>query len=81
MTAATYYLSIPIYGKADAIIVSLTSETVADAREEAGDEGMVRFYEAGYEDDETVCATLYALGTNGGLAHSECFPISGPNAD
>ena len=33
---ATYYLSIPIYGKGDAIIVSLTSETVADAREEAG---------------------------------------------
>ena len=80
MAAKTYYLSIPVSGGRCPIILDLESTRLADAREEAGDEGMAHFYAAGYEDSETVYGTLYALTARGGLAHSECFPISGPTA-
>jgi len=79
--APTFFLSIPKGFQAGYINVELTDvTTIEEAREAATEAGMENFYAAGLEDSETVYATLYALTARGGLAHSECFPISGPEA-
>lgn len=83
MNAQTgFFLSIPVYGSIDPIITSLTdATTIEEAREDAMNAGMESFMAAGcYEDDDTVFATLYQIGANGGLVTSECFPIYGPEA-
>lgn len=93
MTAVTagrtegFWLSVPVYGQPDPIIVRLgherlgDAETLAEAVVDAEDAGREAFMQAGYEDSETVYATLYQIGPRGGLIHSECFPISGPDAE
>ena len=82
MTAATkWFLSIPQAESVNYLNIALTdATTIEEAREDAETAGMDNFYAAGLEDSETVYATLYALTARGGLAHSECFPISGPDA-
>jgi hypothetical protein len=55
----------------------LYSERLAD---EAADQGRQLFVAAGYEDDETVWATLYKIAPNGGLEWSQAYPINGPAA-
>jgi hypothetical protein len=55
----------------------LYSEEIAD---EAGDQARLLFVAAGYEDDETVWATLYKIAPNGGLEWSQAYPIDGPAA-
>jgi hypothetical protein len=42
--------------------------------------GQQTFVALDYEDDETLYATLYQIGPNGGLDWSECVAISGPEA-
>lgn len=54
--------------------------SIDEARMDAEIPAMEAFVLAGYEDGETVYATLYQIAPNGGLAHSECYPISGPEA-
>lgn len=83
MTAQTkWFLSIPQGGFASSYLnVTLAdATTIEEAREDAEEAGMANFYAAGLEDSETVYATLYALTARGELVHSECFPISGPEA-
>lgn len=53
------------------------SERLAD---EAADQARQLFVAAGYEDDETVYATLYRIAPNGDLAWSQAYPIDGPDA-
>lgn len=52
----------------------------SDIFEDAVYAGMAAFVGAGYEDSETVYATLYQVAPSGGLDWSQCFPIDGPNA-
>lgn len=81
-----FWLSVPVYGQVDPIIVRLghdqlgDSETWAEAIIDAEDAGRIAFIEAGYESMDECYATIYQIGPNGGLIHSECFPISGPEA-
>lgn len=82
MAATGFFLSVPVYGSVDPIITHLDqARSLDDAREDADDKGRVSFMLAGYETMETVYATLYQIAPNGGLAHSECFPISGPETE
>ena len=67
------YLSVP-RPEGDAII------TRVEDREDAEFAGVESFVMAGFEAGETIYATLYRIAENGGLASSECFPISGPEA-
>lgn len=82
MSAATkWFLSIPQAESVNHLNIPLTNATtIEEAREDAEEAGMANFYAAGLEDSETVYATLYALTARGGLAHSECFAVSGPEA-
>lgn len=52
----------------------------SDIFEDAVYAGMVAFVGAGYEDSETVYATLYQVAPSGQIDWSECFPIDGPSA-
>lgn len=80
-TQTGFFLSVPVYGDINPIINQLAdASTIEEARMDAEMAGMESFAMAGYEDSETVYATLYQIAPNGGLAHSECFPISGPEA-
>ncbi len=53
----------------------------ADIFEDAVYTGQSIFVALGYEDADTVYATLYQIAPNGGLSWSECFPIAGPEAE
>lgn len=76
-----FFLSVPVYGRVDPVIMLLAdAESMTDARIDADMAGMEAFVMAGYEDSETVYATLYQIAPNGGLVTSECYPISGPEA-
>lgn len=78
-TAAGFYLSVPVYGQVNPIIMQLAdASTVDEARMDAEMAGMEAFVMAGYEDGETVYATLYQIAPNGGLAYSDCYTICGP---
>jgi hypothetical protein len=80
-TAAGFYLSVPVYGSVNPIIMQLAdASTMTEAQMDAEIAGMEAFVMAGYEDAETVYATLYQIAPNGGLVTSECYPISGPEA-
>lgn len=76
-----FWLSVPVYGQADPIIVCLgDAATMDEAREYAEEDGREAFVLAGYETMDMCYATLYQIAPNGGLAHSECFEIYGPEA-
>ena len=77
-----FWLSIPnLLNGAEPVITRLPDATTMDeAREDAIEAGHIAFTEAGYETMDTVYATLYQIAPNGGLAHSECFTIDGPEA-
>lgn len=77
-----FFLSTPIPHRILNSIITPLAEcsTIEEAREAAEDACRDTFVEAGYEMDETAYATLYQLTAGGYLAHSECFPISGPEA-
>lgn len=78
---AGFYLSVPVYGLVDPIITRLSAATTLDeAREDAIEAGHVAFVQAGYESMDECYATLYQISQDGGLAHSDCFPIFGPDA-
>ena len=85
-TAAGFFLSVPIYGQVHPIIVRLgheqlgDSQTWAEAIVDAEDAGREAFVRAGYETMDMCFATIYQIGPNGGLIHSECFEIYGPDA-
>ncbi len=77
----TYFLSVPVYGSVNPIVTTLTDATnIDEAREDAVEAGHVAFVQAGYEMMDMCLATLYAIAPNGGLAHSECFEVYGPEA-
>lgn len=79
--AAGFYLSVPVYGQVDPIIARLAdATTIEQAREGATEAGMIAFTQAGYESMDMCYATLYQIAPNGGLAHSECFEVYGPDA-
>lgn len=79
---AGFFLSVPVDGQTDPIIARLDrAMTIDEAREDADNAGRCYFIGAGYESSETVYATLYQIATSGGLAHSECFPICGPDVE
>lgn len=82
MTAQTgFFLSVPVYGSVNPIISRLAdAATLDEAREDAVEVGHIAFTEAGYETMDMCFATLYQIAPNGGLAHSECFEIYGPEA-
>ena len=82
MNAQTgFFLSIPVYGQVNPIISRLADATTLDeAREDAIDTGFQSFLKAGYEDSDMCFGTLYQIAPNGGLAHSECFEVYGPEA-
>lgn len=79
---AGFWLSVPnILNHAEPIITRLPDATTMDeAREDAIEAGHVAFNEAGYETMDMCFATLYQIAPNGGLAHSECFEVYGPEA-
>lgn len=80
--AAGFYLSTPVYGSIDPIITRLEDATTMDeAREDAIEAGHISFMAAGYESMDMAYGTLYQIAPNGGLAHSECFEIYGPDAE
>lgn len=79
--AAGFYLSVPVYGQVNPIIARLPDATTLDeAREDAIEAGHIAFTEAGYETMDMAYATLYQIAPNGGLAHSECLEVYGPEA-
>jgi hypothetical protein len=76
-----FWLSVPVNSRVASITVRVVdSETWAEALIDADAAGREAFVRAGYEDNETAYATLYQIGPKGGLIHSECFPIDGPDA-
>jgi hypothetical protein len=82
MTTQTgFFLSVPVDGQVNPITNYLAdATTLEEARMDAELAGMESFVLAGYETMDTVYATLYQIAPNGGLAHSECFTIDGPEA-
>jgi hypothetical protein len=79
--AAGFYLSVPVDGQVNPIIAALPdAATLDEAREDAIEAGHLAFVAAGYETMDMCYATLYRIAPNGGLAHSECFEVYGPEA-
>lgn len=80
-TQTGFFLSVPVDGQVDPIIARLAdAATLDEAREDAIEAGHIAFTEAGYETMDMCYATLYQIAPNGGLAHSECFEVYGPEA-
>lgn len=77
-----FWLSVPVYGQVDPIIVRLDdTETWAEAIIDADDVSREAFVQAGYESMDIAYATLYQIGPRGGLIHSECYPIEGSDVE
>ena len=68
------YLSVP-RPEGDALVFSVEDE------DDALTVGMASFFQLGYGERDTIYATLFRIADNGGLASSQCFPISGPEVE
>lgn len=76
-----FWLSVPAIEGGRILNQLADATTWTEATEDADLAGLESFVLAGYEDSETVYATLYQIGADGGLVRSECYPISGPEAE
>lgn len=77
---AGFFLSVPQYDGPHIITRLADATSMDEAREDAIEAGHIAFMAAGYEDMDMCFATLYQIAPSGGLAHSECFEIYGPEA-